>query len=486
MILIEKILELIISLLESLFGLLGETLETFISGVGKRKHAHTSNFISERELLSRNAAGFCLTGRRSLSAKDAYSNALIIGGTGVGKSSVVLLPSLYKMRGSFVVHDPSGELFEKSAASLVDRGYDVRVLNFAKPEISCGYNPVARAKTSSEMQKIASMLIDNALGKGKKDPFWNSQASSLLAALIATLHLEAEPYRNLANLRYLLNSMSGDPDAVDQLYAKHAQNDPALWLAYKSFVGLDEKVRSGVIATCLASLTLLGDNAVAQVTSVDSISFDNFRKRPTALFLQTSVGDVKYYSILTSLFLEQFFGYVLSRIPKENELDIFFLIDEASSLHFPNLQLSIANVRKSRAGIMLLVQDYNQLVSIYGREDAEAIRANCFAKMYFTGQPLDTAKELSDLMGEFDYKDEKGKTITRSLMSASEIRTMSSSEALIICGHNPPIKAKLRPYYKDSTFRAHSELTPPRMVGAGFGVVPILPLPQSKRSNAKA
>lgn len=458
---IEKLLEVIISLFEAGFGLLGETIETLISGVGKRKHAHTSNFISEREVLGRNNTGFCLTGRRSLSAKDSFSNAIVIGGSGSGKSSVVLLPSLYKMEGSFVVFDPSGELYQKSAGYLAaERGYDVKVLNFNNPEISAGYNPLERATDSSGIQKVASMLVEASLGKGKKDPFWNSQATSLLSAVFGVLALGPKQYRNLANARHLLNGMSGEPEGVDKIFERYYTTHPMLWLSYKAFMGMDDKVRTGTIATCLSALTIFGDGRVAQVTANDSISLDDLRKRPTVIFLQTAVADVKYYSVLTSLFLEQCFSYVLSRFPGKDEQDIFFLIDEASSLQFSNLQLSIANCRKHNAGIMLLLQDFRQLIANYGKEEAEAIRANCFAKMYFAGQPLDTAKELEDTLGQFEYKDEDGKTVLRSLMSTSEIITMSSKEALIFCGNRPAIKARLRPYYINSEHRAYSEIQP--------------------------
>lgn len=77
--------------------------------------------------------------------------------------------------GSFVIHDPSGELFSKSAGYLKQRGYEIKVLNFANPNNSSGYNPLVRAQAHRDIQKVASLLIENALGGKSKDPFWNSQ-----------------------------------------------------------------------------------------------------------------------------------------------------------------------------------------------------------------------------------------------------------------------------------------------------------------------
>src|SRR4030095_6568799 len=131
------------------------------------------------------------------------------------------------------------------------------------------------------------------------------------------------------------------------------------------------------------SFKIFSDETVARVTSFDSINMESFRKKPVALFIQNSVAEQRYFSVLTSLFFEQFFSYLMSGFPSEKDQDVFLLIDESSSLNLPTLPLAVANVRKHRAGIMLLAQDFAQIVHHYGRYDADAIKSNCFAQMYF-------------------------------------------------------------------------------------------------------
>ncbi|HKR06137.1 MAG TPA: type IV secretory system conjugative DNA transfer family protein, partial [Bacteroidia bacterium] len=388
--------------------------------------------------------------KKNLSVKLSYQNALVIGGTGTGKSSVVLIPSLFSMRSSFVVNDPSGELYSKTAGHSEQRGYEIKILNFTDPTVSCGYNPLARAQTSSEIQKVASLLIENSLGKGK-DPFWNTQAIALLSMLITILKKQEPQFQNLYNVRQLLNQLGGNHEAVDSFFSRFA--DEILFAEYKSFIAYDDKVVNGVIATCKAALQIFSDEAVASVTSFDNLNFQDFRNKPVVLFIRNSVADQKYYSVLTSILFEQFFTYVLSRFPKDNEQDIFLLIDEASSLNLPTLPLAVANVRKHRGGVMLLVQDFAQIVHHYGRYDADAIKSNCFAKMYFTGQSLETTKELESTLGKFEYKDDKGHKVVRALMTNDEIRTIKSSRAILICGNKAPIMAKLVPYYKNPVYR---------------------------------
>lgn len=473
---IIKLFELFFNLLESALKFLFEFSEFAVSNIPKRKEGYNATFAPASTVLSSSYRGFCITGTQNLSVKNSYQNALVCGGTGTGKSSVVLLPSLFTMDGSFIVHDPSGELFVKSAGYLQQKGYEVKTLNFSNPDISSGYNPLHRANSSSEIQKVASMLVENALGGKSKDPFWNTQSVALLSILVTILKKQPKEYHNLYNVRLLLNAMGANPKAVDKLFSRDAED--RLFDEYKSFLAYDDKVINGVIATCKASLQIFSDDAVAKVTSYDNIDFDSFRKYPTALFIQNSVADQRYYSVLTSIFFEQFFSYIMSRFPGEEERDIFLLIDEAASLKLPTLSVAVANVRKHRAGILLIVQDYNQVIHNYGKQEAEAIRSNCFAKVFFTGQGLETAKELEQVLGKYEYKDkEEGKKVVRSMMTNDEIRTMKNTRALLICGHHQPIVVKLKPYYQDKKKRSFSRFSPPQ---AGnrlpFEELPTLPL----------
>ena len=158
-------------------------------------------------------------------------------------------------------------------------------------------------------------------------------------------------------------------------------------------------------------------------------------------------------------------------------MDIFLLIDETGSLNLPTLPLAVANVRKHRAGIMLLVQDFSQIVHNYGRYDADAIKANCFAKLFFTGQSLETTKELEQTLGKFEFENKDGKKVVRSLMTNDEIRTMDKTNALLICGHHKPILTKLKPYYKIRRLREYSEINLPEQKGEiSNGSPRILPL----------
>ncbi len=479
---IIKIFELLFSALSDGMNYILESVELLM----KDDHRYKAQFVASGTLLSSGNKGFCLTGTANLSVKNSFQNALIVASTGMGKTSVALIPSLYTMDSSRVVHDPSGELFSKTGGFLAQRGYVVKTLNFAVPSRSSGFNPLQRANSSSEIQKLSALLVENALGKNSKDPFWQTQAISMLTIFISILKKQEKEYHNFYNLRQLLSQFGGNQKAVELLFCRYADTDAVLWAEFKAFLAYDDKVVSGVTATAKAALQIFADENVAKVTSTDSIDFADFRKRKTVLFIQNSVADQRYYSVLTSIFFEQFFAYIMSRFPEKQEQDIFFLIDEMSSLRFPTLSLSVANCRKHSAGLLLVVQDFNQLISTYGREDAQAIKSNCFARMYFSGVGVETAIELEKILGKFEFSDKENKKNVRSLMTADEIRIMPEDRAIVICGHHPPIKAQLLPYYKNWRMNAKSKIPPPEIQSEiPPGEIPILPLPVPKKEENK-
>ena len=134
----KTIAEIIFSIIEQAFILLGEILSAIFRLTPKRKTMYDADFISETEILSKNNNGFCLTGKRSLSIHDSYMHCLALGGSGSGKTTTILVPSIFNMavgENSMIMHDPSGELYNNSASYLLSLGYDLKVLHYANTSL---------------------------------------------------------------------------------------------------------------------------------------------------------------------------------------------------------------------------------------------------------------------------------------------------------------------------------------------------------------
>lgn len=450
-------------LFELIFLLLSEVatvLFDFISSLIQpdRKTEFNADFIPEHHILQKNGMGFCLTGKYCLSVSESYRNTLVLGGSGSGKSSTILINSallMAKGNSSLIFNDPSHEIRLLVSGALKELGYEIKIIDYSDFRSEC-FNPLKRCNTISDIQKLSSLLVRNALGEAK-DPFWNKSAESILSLFIRYLTFYAEPeYRTLYNVLHLVNVFAGNPEKIDRLIVR--SKDEKLLSEYKAFVAYGDKTLSSIIATAKASLTLFTDETVASITSIDTIDFAEFRTKKIALFINNSVPDMHYYGALSSLFFQQFLNEILIRIPGNSENNIFFLFDEASSMYLPGLSTTISNIRKYKSGIMLIYQDYHQLEHIYGSYEAKNISANCNAKVYLPGQPIETCKTLETILGRFEYEDENEVRHTRQLMMADEIRM--SDKAIVLIGNKPPIYAKLHPYYKNSRLKSLTETAP--------------------------
>lgn len=450
-----------IQTINSFFILLAHWIEgifsLIVSAIPEPKQTeYDADFFPASEMLSRFNKGFTINGR-SLTLEDSFKNILVTAQTGAGKSSCICIPTCFNLIGnaSFCVNDPSGEIAEKVTGALMKAGYDIKIINYTKPGFG-GFNPLRRVKNRSDAQKISEQIIYTALGRGGKDPFWNVSASSCLSLFVELACSLPEEQRTMSSVIQMINTFSYNPEAIDKLVVR-AKN-PVLLQEYKVFVSYDPKVVQSVIATVKAATKIFSDPFVAVTTAYDSIDFEACRKMPTAIFFNNSVTNMKYFGVITSIFFEQFFAEILSRIPDKKELPVFFLIDEASSLYLNSLQTVCSNIRKSRAGLMAIFQSYHQVVSMYGSDDANAIRENCFTSVYLPGQPLDVCKELSTVLGSFQFTDDTGNKHTRLLLTPSEVHEME--EALVLCGNKRAIRLPMRPYYESTKLQALSTLKP--------------------------
>lgn len=455
-----QLLTLLFNIITGIAGEILQLLLDFTTAIvpAHRKTELNADFISAGKLLYHNQKGFCLTGKRSLYIEDSFSNALVLGGSGSGKSSCILIPSILKMAdgSSLVIHDPSGELFQKTSGALIKMDYVVKVLHYSAPELSERYNPLERAKSTSDIQKISKLVVHNALGQGK-DPFWNTSAEGLISLFARYLvnHTSVR-YRTLHNVLHLINTFSAAPEKVDRLFVR--AGDSLLLTDYKAWVAYGDKTLMSIIATARAALSVFSDPSVAKVTSSDTLDFATFRNVKTALYINNSVKEMRYYSVISAIFFEQFFGEVMNSLPAKKDLPIFFLLDEASSLFLGLLPTAISNIRKYDSGILQIYQHYHQMVDLYGHAQARNIAANCYAKVYLSGQPIEIAQELETTLGEFQFVDDDGIQRTRPLMTADEIR--QAKHSIILCGNHAPILGKMVPFYQQRLLKKLTEIPP--------------------------
>lgn len=460
-----------ITVLQFIFSLVSDFWGALVDAFTSPK-AFNAEFGSERLIASRWNKGFVISAHRKLTRKASYQSLMIVAVTGGGKTTKFLIPTILTMtKCSFLINDGSKEIHHLTSGHLQKIGFAIKTINLSDYKKSCGYNPFARIKNDNDIDKIVHIIVSITLDKGSGgDMFWSLSVKSLLQILIRVVLLQAEHLRNIATLVELVNVLCATPEKIDLLVAQ--SNDKKLILQYQSFIATPERTMSNIIASAKAALQPFSSDDTLKILSNDDISFEELRQHPTAIYLQIGAGDAKFHNVIIACFFEQFYNYGLDKIPTKSELDVFCLIDEASSLYINLLPLALANGRKFRLGTIIAVQAKNQLKTFY-KDEAENIASNCVTKIVLGGlTAIDELREIETLSGKCIYKDEKGERV-KPLISADEVRLLPENRSIILSSNHPIIKGRVAPFWKNLILKRRASIPPAPLEGT----IPDTPLP---------
>ncbi len=426
---------------------------------------------SKRKLLSSKHDGIVINGIERISMEKSFQNCCVLGSTGMGKSSIYLIPNVLNLKNaSTVITDPAGEIYRITSGYLRSIGYKIKVLNLSDVSGSLHFNPIQRCNTYTEIMKLSEILIDSAYPKDSDDAFWKNSAKSIISLLIRCVKEREAGVQNLREIYNMLNLFGADQNTINALMVEHLDDDS--FKEYKAFLAQDDKVLNSVLSTAKTALSKLSDPNIAEVTRNETLHFESLRHEKTALYLIVNEWEVNYFSFILSVFYQQMFSYCMNFPSNDTSyLPIFYFLDEfGNSGKIPNFSTIISSIRKKRCHISIVLQDFEQIVNIYGKSDASVIlNGGCASRIFFAGLALSTTEEVSRLLGKKTvlYK-EKGATgrnntsdlereTGRSLMNPDEIRTMPVNKLLYLYSNYPAAYLTSKPWYKNSTLIKRSK-----------------------------
>lgn len=397
-------------------------------------------------------------GIRRVSNATAFKHCSVISPSGSGKSTIFCLGNLLTASGrdSYFVFDSSGELHARSAGYLNSKGLEISVLNVANVERSLTWNPLTRCRSETDIQAIASTLVNASLDDSSgANSFWNSSAIDLISTLLRVILSLSDPkYHTIGNLRHMLNFV-GD-ESLDQLVLRTATD--TVWTDFMAIRRYSEKVLLSIVATCRSALQPFSDQSLVRLTSSESLNFERLRSRASALFIQVPEHQTELYGFLTAILYQQVFDFLMEP-PKKNEpyLNIFGLLDEFGSVAaIKNFSGFLVALRKRATSLTILTQDSAQIESKYGRAEATTILAGCATKLYLGGMSQQMCAEVSSALGTENVEGERS-----SLLTPQEIRTMPENRAICISSNKRPILLRTRPFYRSRKLRRRSRIAPP-------------------------
>ena len=427
----------------------------------------TAGWLTKKELkkiINQKNKGLVIDGINRLTRKDSHENLIIVAPTGQGKSSGFVIPNIILSEEySTVVVDPSGEIFDSTAAGMQKMGFNIKL--WSPNRDSHSFNLIHNVQTIKDAGMVGEAIMSRFASKSS--PIWHKAGGTLLQSIFYYLHLQSAEtkrhYKNMTNVIQFLGLPYEDQDLLIE-----AMDDDSLSFLYSSFRESNKEAKGGIQLMAKEGVSLFLEEKVANITKSHSINFQELRAQKTIVYLVFPELEIEYYSPLLQVFFGQLFHFANTN--KEG-CDIFTIIEEAGNMGLiPNLPKATTTLRKFNVNISLVLQELSQLDAIYGKENAEVIKSGgCVTKLFLPGLGSKACQEISDILGNQTIKNESknqsennksnssiGKTqsnIGRRLMTPDEVRKMKDWTALMIRKNQKPTKLKIKPTFKQKRFK---------------------------------
>ena len=404
--------------------------------------------------------------------KIGNTNVLIVGGSGSGKSSAYSDPNAHQCLGSYVFTDPKGEIYDTTAGFLKSQGYEIKVLNLVNPTSSDGYNPLFHIQSEMDVDIIASTIVKGQKKNATDDPFWDNMSEFLLKALIYYL-LATRPIeeQNLASCAEMVRAASNNGDTntladlIHQLPPEH--------LARMNFQSVEvsaasDKTYSSILASLQSALGKFDSQEIADLTSTNTINFEDIGRKKTALYVISSDTHSAYDFLLT-IFFSQMIQHLYDFADKNGgrlPMPTFFILDEFANIgQIPDFDKKISTSRSRGISFSVILQNLDQLKEIY-EKSYETIIGNCDTHVFLGSNSYATVEYFSKELGEKTISHDSKTTnrdshslktgtsdskqiMARALMTPDELRRLPTDECIIFEKGIKPIKAKKHFWFKD-------------------------------------
>ena len=374
------------------------------------------------------------------------------------------------MLGSYVFTDPKGELYDKTAGYLRKNGYEIKVLNLVNPNNSDGYNPLMHISSEIDVDVIANTIVKGQSAEGgKSDPYWDDMAEMLLKALIYYLMaVRPEEEQNLASCSELVRAANsnGGNNLLTELINQLPYDHPAR-MYYKSIEIAPEKTYGSILSSLQSKLGKFDSKEIAEVTSTDTINFEEIGSRKTAVYVISS-DTHKAYDFLLTIFFSQMIQQLYDFADKNGgrlKVPTFFILDEFANIgQIPDFDKKISTSRSRGISFSVILQNLDQLEAVY-EKSYETIMGNCDTHVFLGSNSFKTVEYFSKALGEKtigrdsisinrDRQNWKtGKSVSdqvmaRALMTPDELRRLDNDQCIIFEKGIKPVKANKFYYFK--------------------------------------
>ena len=356
------------------------------------------------------------------------NNVIVVGTSGAGKTTGIVIPNLMQATGSYIVTDPKGNLYKKVGPYLKSKGYKVLSMDLTNPYDNVRYNFMDYIREEHDVIKLANMLMSS---EGREaahghNAYFYLTAELIFASALAALKgyitdfPEDEEMLTIQTLfnycqTQLLSSLvekegSGENNNSKEEFedrnnkiSNDSSND---WWKFadrlKTCVGgMSNECAMSVLSTIGSIVGRLNTIGVEKMMLSEKESFDftEIGLKRTALFVRVSDTD-RSMDALANTFFSQAMDELCRTADTgcQNEalpVPVRFIMDDfATNCSIEDFPRMISSIRSRNISAMIMLQSESQLQKRYGK-DASTIINNCDTYVYMGGNDLETATNIA-------------------------------------------------------------------------------------------
>lgn len=440
---------------------------------------------------------------KNMKISKRNKNIILIGRPGTGKSRFFFKNNLLNANGeSIIVTDPKAELLRDCGMSLVNKGYDIRVLNVVDKWKSDHFNPLMYIKKVPKNHNLLDvnngislkdeieqndwiaeddvMTLINTLMLNTKsetiesntgDPFWEKAEMVFLQAIMYYVIFNYDDKdKNFKTILELIRLAEPDKEGkseLSKLFDAWEQKDPdnigiKQWNHFKVSAS-SPKMMSTIIMTASARLAPFNIAELERMTADDTMDLNRIGAKgyegKIAIFIITSPNN-QTFNFLANIMYSQIFSIIDYNASKNNgslPSGCQLYMDEWSQLGtIPRYLEMLAYVRGLNVGIVTGLQSLSQLKKVY-KDNWETALDCCDYVLFLGSRSKETLEYMMNMLGKKTwYKRSSGRTyskqgssstnwdiVGRELAHVDEIARMKAGTCILLVSGLRPFASNL-------------------------------------------
>lgn len=397
---------------------------------------------------------------------DNEAHTLVVAPTGAGKTVTFVMQQLLLLPESMLVTDMKGELAVQTAQYRHDQfGHRVVTLH-----------PLPGFGLSEDAYNVCQIVLD-ALADSPQDAIADARAIALQLLRDPPQRDQNQHFRQggrSAIVVAILGLAIRSPHECGLPHVQRMVTDVPVFLAMLKDLR-EESALAGDVAALAESLLACAESTpkefqsflngaaqalapyapsgrLARLSNRCTFRFHDLKdpSQPMTIYIG---GDMTRRAVFTEWIALLNWAAMVELQRSRSLRPVTMLLDEAANFGIEALPSMLTILRGYKVRVIIIVQEAEDLVRLYGREQTAVIRANCKVQVYFGNMSPETAERLQPVLGnetveapsfglstgpDFSLSENRG-FVGRPLKTASELRQLEDGVQIVIVGNLPPL-----------------------------------------------